>query len=72
VRTIRSARGFTHLVECKRSDSRPHRALDRFAAQWPQAQAVQVLRDCRAEADTDTAGRVHVRDAAAWLAGLAV
>jgi predicted AAA+ superfamily ATPase len=62
----------THLVECNRSDNRPHRALDRFATQWPQAQAVQVLRDCRAEADTGTAGRVHVRDAAAWLAGLAV
>ena len=62
----------THLVESKRSDSRLHRALDRFAAQRPQAQAVHLLRDCQAEANTGTAGRVHAREAAAWLAGLAV
>lgn len=62
----------THLVECKLSDSRPHRALDRFAGQWPQAQAVQLLRDCRAEADTGSTGRVQVRDAASWLAALDV
>lgn len=62
----------THLVECKLSDSRPHRALHRFAGQWPQAQAVQLLRDCKAEADAGAGGRVQVRDAASWLAALAV
>jgi hypothetical protein len=62
----------THLVECKLSDSRPHRALARFAQQWPQAQAVQLLRECRAEADLGPSGRLQVRDAAGWLASLAV
>ena len=59
----------THLVECKLSDSKPHRALMRFADQWPQAQAIQLLRECRAEAD---AGRLQIRDAAPWLAALEV
>ena len=57
----------THLVECKLSDAKPHRALTRFAEQWPQARAVQLLRECKAEADI---GRVQVRDAAGWLAAL--
>ncbi len=59
----------THLVECKLSDAKPHRALTRFAEQWPQAKAVQLLRECKAESDV---GRVQVRDAAGWLAGLEV
>lgn len=59
----------THLVECKLSDTKTHRTLVRFAAEWPQAQAVQLVRECRAEADV---GRVQIRDAAPWLAGLEV
>ena len=59
----------THLVECKLADAKPHRALGRFAAQWPQAQAIQLLRDCPVEADI---GRLQVRDAAPWLAALPV
>ena len=59
----------THLVECKLADAKPHRALARFAAQWPQAQAIQLLRDCPVEADI---GRLQVRDAAPWLAALPV
>lgn len=59
----------THLVECKLSDSQPHRALARFADQWPQAQAVQLVRECKAEADV---GRLQIRDAAPWLAALEV
>jgi predicted AAA+ superfamily ATPase len=59
----------THLVECKLSDSQPHRALARFADQWPQAQAVQLVRECKAEADV---GRLQIRDAAPWLATLEV
>jgi predicted AAA+ superfamily ATPase len=59
----------THLVECKLSDPRPHRALTRFAEQWPEAQATQLLRECKAEADI---GRLHLRDAAPWLAALEV
>jgi len=56
-----------HLIECKLSDTKPHRALARFAEQWPQAQAVQLVRECRAESDV---GRLQVRDAAPWLATL--
>ncbi len=57
----------THLVECKLSDTKPHRALARFAEQWPNAHAVQLVRECKAEADL---GRTHLRDAAPWLAKL--
>lgn len=59
----------THLVECKLSDTKPHRALARFAEQWPQAHAIQLVRECRAEADT---GRLQIRDAAPWLLALDV
>ncbi len=59
----------THLVECKLSDAKPHRALVRFAEQWPQAQAVQLVRECKVEADL---GRLQIRDAAPWLAALEV
>ena len=59
----------THLVECKLSDAKPHRTLTRFASEWPQAQAVQLLRECKAEADI---GRLQIRDAAPWLAALDV
>lgn len=37
----------THLFECKLPDHQPHRALVRFAAQFPQAQAAQLVRDLR-------------------------
>ena len=57
----------THLVECKLSDTKPHRALQRFAADWPNAQAVQLVRECRAE--SDVAG-IQIRDAAPWLVAL--
>lgn len=57
----------THLIECKPSDTKPHRALTRFAEQWPMAQAVQLVRECRAESDV---GRLQIRDAAPWLATL--
>ena len=59
----------THLVECKLADAKPHRALSRFAAQWPQAKAMQLLRDCPVEADI---GRLQLREAAPWLAALPV
>lgn len=59
----------THLVECKLSDTKPHRGLTRFATQWPQAQALQLVRECRVEADR---GHLQIRDAAPWLMGLEV
>jgi uncharacterized protein len=57
----------THLIECKLSDTKPHRALQRFAEQWTGAQAVQVVRNLRTEQDF---GRIQLRDAALWLRGL--
>jgi len=59
----------THLVECKLSDNKPHRALARFAEQWANAQAIQLVRECKAESDS---GRIQIRDAAHWLAALEV
>ena len=58
----------THLIECKLTDTQPHRALARFATQWPRAQAVQVVRELRTEQDHSG---IQVRDAATWLQGLA-
>ena len=57
----------THLIECKLGDSKPHAALKRFAEQWTNAQAVQVVRNLRHEQDH---GLVMVRQAAAWLHAL--
>ncbi len=57
----------THLIECKLSDSKPHAALKRFAAQWTDAHAVQVVRNLRHEQNH---GRLQIRDAAGWWQGL--
>jgi predicted AAA+ superfamily ATPase len=57
----------THLVECKLTDAKPHRALGRFAAQWPDAEALQVLRDLRTAQDF---GGIKIRAAAQWLTTL--
>ena len=59
----------SHLVECKLSDNKPHRALARFAEQWPNAQSLQLVRECKSESDT---GNLQVRDAAQWLAKMLV
>jgi hypothetical protein len=37
----------TQLVECKLSDKKPHRALQRFAREKAPVQAVQVVRNAR-------------------------
>lgn len=58
----------TDLIECKISDAKPHRALARFAAEWPQARATQLLRDMRNAHDV---GRIAIRAAAPWLNALA-
>ena len=57
----------TELVECKWSDHKPHRALMRFATEWPQARASQVLRDLDTPMDV---GPIQIRAAAGWLMGL--
>ena len=59
----------THLIECKLSDTKPHAALRRFAAQWADAQAVQLVRNLRHEQDY---GPVQIRQAASWLQALDV
>jgi uncharacterized protein len=58
----------TDLVECKLTDTKPHRALLRFAEQWPQARSVQLLRDLRHSIQMDS---IRIEPAAAWLAKLA-
>jgi uncharacterized protein len=58
----------SHLIECKLSDDRPHRALTGFAERFPQVQAVQLVRHLRQEQQV---GRVQVTAAAPWLASLA-
>ena len=65
--TSKKGATLSHLIECKLSDKKPHGALTRFAAQWNDAQAVQVVRNLRHEED---AGTVKIRDAAGWLNGL--
>jgi uncharacterized protein len=58
----------TDLIECKLTDTKPHRALLRFAEQWPQARSVQLLRDLRHPIQMDS---IRIEPAAAWLAQLA-
>jgi predicted AAA+ superfamily ATPase len=59
----------TQLVECKLADSSPHRALLRFASQFADAEAVQIVRDARQE---ERRGPIAVLPAAEWLARLEV
>lgn len=54
----------THLIECKLSDDKPHKALRRFADEMPKATAVQLLRDLRHSFDV---GSIHMRRADEWL-----
>lgn len=56
------------LVECKLGDNKPHRALTRFAEQFPDAGAVQLVYNLRQE---EFRNGVTITDAANWLARLA-
>lgn len=58
----------TQLVECKHADNSLHRPLARFAEQFPQAGAVQLVAELRQE---EQRGRVTIRQAGNWLAELA-
>ena len=64
----------THLIECKTSDTRPHRALQRFAAQWPKVQAVQLVANAAQDEDLaqDDDAVIRLRQAAPWLHQLGV
>lgn len=58
----------TQLVECKLGDTKPHKALARFAEQFPETQAVQLVYDLRQE---EYRHGIAITDAAKWLAALA-
>lgn len=55
------------LVECKHADAALSRMLINLAAQFPQAQALQVVRELRQEEQRGAIGIVRAAD---WLAGL--
>ncbi len=57
----------THLVECKYADAALHRPLARFAEQFAATEAVQLVAELRQE---ERRGRVAIRRAGDWLAGL--
>lgn len=57
----------THLIECKLADSTLHRALAGFANRFPEAEAVQLVRDLRQE---EFRASVRITDAAEWLSRL--
>jgi predicted AAA+ superfamily ATPase len=57
----------TQLVECKLSDEKPHRALQRFATEKAPVQAVQVVRHAR---NSYTLGDIQIVTAAEYLSGL--
>lgn len=56
------------LIECKLGDHKPHRALARFAEQFPGAEAVQIVYNLRQE---EFRNGIIITDAANWLARLA-
>jgi len=58
----------TELVECKLSDEKPHRALQRFAQELAPVRAVQVVRHAR---HSYTLGDLEVAAAPDYLMGLA-
>jgi hypothetical protein len=58
----------TQLVECKLSDEKPHRALQRFALEKAPVQAVQVVRNAR---HGYTLGDIQIAVAHEFLSGLA-
>lgn len=59
----------THLIECKMQDDKPHRALRRFADEFPATQAIQVIRDLR---HSFAIGRLQMQRADEWLNALLV
>lgn len=58
----------THLIECKHADNRPASALVKFAGQFTEAEAIQLVRELRQE---EYRRPVSVVKGAGWLAGLA-
>lgn len=57
----------THLLECKLSDEKPHRALQRFAREKAPVHAVQLVRHGR---HSYTVGDIHMAVASPYLSAL--
>jgi predicted AAA+ superfamily ATPase len=57
----------THLIECKLSDTSLSSALLRFSNQFPNAKAVQLVKNIRQE---EQRGSIQIAKAALWLSGL--
>lgn len=57
----------TQMIECKLGDNKPHRGLLRFAEQFPDAEAVQIVYGLRQE---EFRNGISITDAADWLMGL--
>jgi predicted AAA+ superfamily ATPase len=64
---LSEAGALSHLIECKWADASPHRALLRFAGEFPQAEAVQLVRELR---QPEFRNGVHIEAAADWLVRL--
>lgn len=64
---LSDANGLGGLVECKWSDTTPHRALQRFAGEFAGLPAVQVVRET---VQPEQRGLVEIAPAAPWLARL--
>ncbi|NOT17927.1 MAG: ATP-binding protein [Sulfuriferula sp.] len=58
----------SHLIECKHADNRPATALRKFAQIYPEAQALQLVRELRQE---EYHSPIHILKGADWLATLA-
>jgi predicted AAA+ superfamily ATPase len=56
------------LIECKFGDNKPHRALVRFAEQFPSVDAVQIVYNLKQE---EFRNGIKITNAASWLAQLA-
>jgi hypothetical protein len=57
----------THLIECKLSDSSLSAALLRFSNQFPNAKAVQLVKNIHQE---EQRGSIQIAKAAPWLGRL--
>lgn len=58
-----------YLIECKHADNRPSGALFRFAGQFPEAEAIQLVRELRQE---EYRSPVSIVKGAEWLLNLPV
>jgi predicted AAA+ superfamily ATPase len=57
----------SRMIECKLGDNTPHRGLIRFACQFTEADAVQIVYNLRQE---ELRNGIRITDAANWLNGL--